>query len=508
MPSICSRGALAKLVEVEATLEFSEGVVEAICERLDGLPLAIELAARRTRMLSAEAILERLEQRLALLTAGPRDAPSRQQTLRETIAWSYELLSRGERQLFARLSVFAGGCTLEAAESVCDADLDEFASLVDKSLLRFRSGRYSLLETVREYAAEQLATSGEAGQLAERHMAFYVDLARRAAPFVEPLLDAASLDRLKPDRTNLRTAIEHAISTRNADAALELVGSVGNLWMLYGADTEGLHLVDRALALGDEAKPELLVEPLRLVSVVANDRGDLGRLETTAARLLELGRVHGLSLAEVHGQLCSALLAGWKGDADSADGWLDRMQTTADRHGLRHYYWLAVANRTDVLLQRRHMSELALLGDAWLSSEEATKNFWLAMMVLHNAGWAALELGEHATATRRVWEALDRALEVGVRDQVLVTVMLLLAAVLAPLDPETAALALGASDGLCDELGQRLQPFESERRVVLRDHLLASLGDASLARALVAGRGLAPETIVERSSALLSPELA
>jgi hypothetical protein len=404
--------------------------------------------------------------------------------------------------------VFAGGCTLEAAESVCDADLDEFASLVDKSLLRYRNGRYSLLETVREYAAEQLATSAEGGRLAERHMAFYVDLARRAAPFVEPLLDASWLDRLKPDRNNLRTAIEHAISTRNADAALELVGSVGNLWMLYGANTEGRQLVDRALALGDEAKPELLVEVLRLAAVAAVDRGDLDRLETTAARLLELGRVHGLARAEVHGQLSSALLASGKGDLDSAGGWLDRMQTTADRHGLRHYYWLAVANRTDILLQRGLPREAALLSDAWLSSEEATKNFWLAMMVLHNAGWAALELGEHATANRRVWEALDRALEVGVRDHVLITVMLLLAAVLAPLDAETAALALGASDGLCDELGQRLQRFESARRVVLYDHLVASLGDASLTRALAAGRGLAPETIVERSSALLSPELA
>ena len=110
------------------------------------------------------------------------------------------------------------------------------------------------------------------------------------------------------------------------------------------------------------------------------------------------------------------------------------MQSTADRHGLRHFYWLAVANRTDILLQRGLPGEAALLSDAWLSSREATQNFWLEMMVRVNAGWAALELGEHATATRRVWEALDRALDLGVRDQVLITVMLLLASVLAPLD--------------------------------------------------------------------------
>ena len=492
----------------ELAFGFSEGVVEAICERLDGLPLAIELAARRTRMLSADAILERLEQRLALLTAGPRDAPSRQQTLRETIAWSHELLSGGERQLFARLSVFTGGCTLEAAESVCDADLDEFASLVDKSLLRFRSGRYSLLETVREYAAEQLATSAERGELAERHMAFYLDLARRAAPFVEPLLDAAWLDRLKPDRHNLRTAIEHAISTGNADAALELVGGAGNLWAVYGPDAEGRHLVDRALALGAGARPELLVEPLRLAGGVGVGAGDLDRMQDAAARLLELGRVHGLPRAVVHGQVGSALVAARRGDLDSADAWLDLMQSTADRHGLRHFYWLAVANRTDILLQRGLPGEAALLSDAWLSSQEATQNFWLEMMVRVNAGWAALELGEHAIATRRVWEALDRALELGVRDQVLITVMLLLASVLAPLDAGTAAVALGACDGLCDELGQSLQRFELARRADLVDRLLASLGDDGLAGALAAGRGLAPETIVERASPVLNAELA
>lgn len=491
-----------------AALELGDGVVQAICERLDGLPLAIELAARRTRMLSVEAILERLEQRLPLLTAGPRDAPGRQQTLRETIAWSYELLSRGERQLFARLSVFEGGCTLEAAESVCDAGLDEFASLVDKSLLRFRRGRYSLLETVREYAAEQLAMSGEAGHLAERHMAFYLDLARRAAPFIEPLLDAAWLDRLKPDRHNLRAAIEHAISTRNAAVALELVGSVGNLWMLYGPGAEGRHLVDSALAIGAGARPELLVEPLRLAGAIDVGAVDLRRLEDAAAQLLELGRVRGLPRAEVHGQLSSALLAARRGDLDSADGWLDLMQQSADRHGLRHYYWLAVANRTDVLLQRGLPGEAAVLSDAWLSSEEATKNFWLGMVVRVNAAWAALELGQHAIATRRVWEALDRALEMDVRDQVLITVMLLLASVLAPLDAQTATVALGASDGLCDELGQSLQRFESARRAELVDRLLVSLGDGRLAAALAAGRGLAPETIVERASLVLNAELA
>jgi predicted ATPase len=492
----------------DAALEDSEAVVEAICDRLDRLPLAIELAARRMRMLSPEAILERLEQRLSLLTAGPRDAPSRQQTLRETIAWSYELLSPGERQLFARLSVFAGGCALEAAEAVCDADLDEFASLVDKSLLRYRSGRYWLLETVREYAAEQLAASAEGERMAERHVAYFLDLARRAAPYVEPMLDASWLDRLRPDRPNLRVAIEHAIATRSANAALELVGSVGNLWTLYGAVTEGRQLVDRALALGERAPPELLVEPLRLAGTIAYAVGDVNRLEDLSARLLELGRVHGLALADFQGHLMSYLAAVRTGDLDTAGVWLDRAQATTDHHGLRHYHWIVVANRTDLLLQRGLPLEAIALCDSWLASDEATRNFWLAMLVRVNAAWAALEVDERAGATRHIWEALDRVLELGIRDAHLIVLTLLLACVLAPLDPETAAMALGASDGLCAELGMVQEPFESARRAKLYDRLLASLGDAGLTRALAAGRGLAPETIVERASPLLGAELA
>jgi len=127
-------------------------VVAELCARLDGLPLALELAAARTPQLTPEAIVERLGDRLKLLTGGARDVPERQRTLRDTLEWSHELLSEDEQRLFARLGVFVGGFTLEAAEAVCEADLDVLASLVDKSLVRHDGGRYSLLETIRAYA--------------------------------------------------------------------------------------------------------------------------------------------------------------------------------------------------------------------------------------------------------------------------------------------------------------------------------------------------------------------
>ena len=147
----------------------ADDAVAAICRRLDELPLALELAAARVKALSPAQILERLERRLPLLTGGARDLPERQRTLRATIEWSHELLTPEEQRLFARLAVFSGGCTLEAAEQVADAELDTLQSLVDKSLVRSSGGRYWMLETIREYAAEQLEQSGEAEELRRRH---------------------------------------------------------------------------------------------------------------------------------------------------------------------------------------------------------------------------------------------------------------------------------------------------------------------------------------------------
>jgi predicted ATPase len=150
-----------------AQLEATEEIAE-LCARLDNLPLAVELAAARTKALSLAQILARLSQRLDLLRGG-RDADPRQQTLRATIGWSYDLLSEDEQRLFARLSVFAGGCTLEAAEEVADADLDTLQSLVEKSLLRYSNERFWMLETIREYAGERLNAAGLARSARQRH---------------------------------------------------------------------------------------------------------------------------------------------------------------------------------------------------------------------------------------------------------------------------------------------------------------------------------------------------
>jgi predicted ATPase len=251
--------ALPPLAEDEAVALFCErGRVDAsdttreLCARLEGLPLAIELAAARTRILSPGQLLERLSQRLDLLK-GPRDADPRQQTLRATIEWSYDLLSAREQQLFARLSVFSGGCTLEAAEEVCAADLDTVESLLDKSLLRrtaSESGlRFWMLETIREYAAELFCSRDDADEIRSRHARFL------SVSLAEPgrLLDRATwVPRLEVERDNLRAALRWALANESAETRLTLASAYGWLCMARGPVEEGMSSLAAALGDGSE----------------------------------------------------------------------------------------------------------------------------------------------------------------------------------------------------------------------------------------------------------------
>jgi predicted ATPase/class 3 adenylate cyclase len=213
--------------------------VAEICERLDDLPLAIELAAARIKLLSPAALLERLEQRLPLLAGGARDAPDRQRTLHATIEWSHDLLTTDEQRLFARLAVFRGGCTLEAAEAVADAELDILQSLVDKSLVRVRSDdRFWMLETIREFANEQLAASGEGEELERRHANFFVALAEQAETQLgrDPTVGLRLLD---PEHDNLRAALDHLAATADNELRLRLTAALSDYWGLRGYFVEG-----------------------------------------------------------------------------------------------------------------------------------------------------------------------------------------------------------------------------------------------------------------------------
>jgi predicted ATPase/class 3 adenylate cyclase len=239
---------------VDPAFAPSEAVGE-LCLRLDELPLALELAAARTALFGPEQLLEKLSHRLDLLK-GERDADPRQQTLRATIEWSYDLLSEDEQRLFARLAVFSGGCTYEAAEEIAGADPDTLQSLLDKSLLRKRDAktgpRYWMLETIREYAAEKLDESGEAEEVSRRHAERFLDLADEGT-FVA--MDATWVDRVDAETDNVRGALDFADATGQSQRVLSATASLRDFWFTRGYITEGRTRLENALASDPEPSP-------------------------------------------------------------------------------------------------------------------------------------------------------------------------------------------------------------------------------------------------------------
>jgi predicted ATPase/class 3 adenylate cyclase len=282
-----------------------DATVEAICRRLDGLPLAIELAAARTTVLAPESLLERLDSALGLLTRGPRDAPKRQQTLRATIEWSYDLLDPGARELFARLSVFSGAFPLAAAEDVCAADIDDLGTLVDFSLVKaVGRDRFLMLETIREYALARLADGGQEDELRRRHARFFAALAEQG---YEHRFDAEAewSARLEADHDDLRAALAY-VSEADPDLAVELAGALGWFWLSRGLLHEGRARLSAALATSTATgarRARALTSYGALVARQGEVAEGVANLEDAVASWRELGDL---------GELASALDSlGW-----------------------------------------------------------------------------------------------------------------------------------------------------------------------------------------------------
>ncbi len=295
-----------------ALTEANAAAVAAICRRLDGLPLAIELAAARSNILPPQTLLTRLERRLPLLTGGARDQPTRHQTLRTAIAWSYDLLDEQERFLFRRLSVFAGGCTLEAAEAIggewgwqgVEGEitpappfdiLDGLASLVDKSLLLQgedpdSAPRFRMLETVREFGLEQLEASGEAAAEAARraHAAHYLALAERAEAAYWGMAPGDWRSLLEPELDNFRTALTWALDQGEAETALRLASALEPLWWFGIYEGEGQRWLRRALAGGGTAPPAVRAKALAVAGLLAAEQDDYAGAVVLAEEALAL----------------------------------------------------------------------------------------------------------------------------------------------------------------------------------------------------------------------------
>lgn len=313
LPAIALFVERAQAVKQQFTLTKENApTVAAICARLDGLPLAIELAAARIKLLSPSAMLSRLESSLNLLTGGARDLPARQQTLRNTVEWSYGLLNSAEQTLFRRLSVFSGGCTLEAVEAVCDTKgdlgvdvLDGMASLVDKSLVQQveqvdREARFLMLSTIREYAVERLAQSDDKSVTRRAHAAYYLVLAEEGAEDIA--VRPEWLDRFEIEHENFRSAINYLVSTGDVEWATRLGASLFHFWETREHLTEGRNTLGRILAMeGSAARPKLRARLLFAAAVLAAAQCDYGSgrplFEESLKTCIELNDKRGIAVA-------------------------------------------------------------------------------------------------------------------------------------------------------------------------------------------------------------------
>jgi non-specific serine/threonine protein kinase len=429
----CASVALFTRRAVAVSPEFAlsdenERAVAEICTRLDGLPLAIELAAARVKVLPPPVMLARLEKRLTLLTGGARDLPARQRTMRDAIAWSHNLLEPGERTLFRRLSVFVGGFTAAAAARVCgdqdeDEALDGVESLVHKSLLgrdatARGTPRFAMLETIREFGLERLAESEDDGPVRERHAAFFLELAEQAEEGLLSEREEEWLARLEQDRDNLRAAVRWSVTAADPTPGLRLAGALWRFCYVHGYYGEGRKWLAPILERGKGAPAALRTRPTVGAGVLAFLQCDYG----DAVGLLE----EGASLARAAGDRASEALAlqalgsvaRERGDYAGAVALHERSLAT----------WRAAG---DERAAARVMNLLAF--SAWLQGDldqaEAVCTDTLARLrglgdeegmawSLAHLAAAALYRGDYAAARVRGEESLAHAREVGFREAV------------------------------------------------------------------------------------------
>jgi predicted ATPase len=394
----------------EAQPEFEPGTeVGSICERLDRLPLALELAATRVKILSETQLLTRLEQRLRLLAGGRRDVPDRQSTMRAAIAWSYDLLSESEQRLFTRLAVFVGSFELEAAEEICEADLDEVQSLVDKSLVRRgETGRFFLLETTREYALEQLAASDERDESRARHARWYFAIG--AAALGRDPQRTEAMTRLRRDTGNVSLALAWALD-HDVAAALPLADSLHTTWVLAAGRTEELTgWYERALEDPEALAPLERADALRglgLALVYAQDPAS-ARAALTEALALYRGAADERNEARVLN--CLGAVEFVAGSPAASLGWSEQALAICERlddpQGLsRSLQYVAEGLRDTGAYERA--------AEHYTRSIEISREHGLGngASAIHSLGDLSLDTNDLSAADRYYREALELSFE-------------------------------------------------------------------------------------------------
>jgi predicted ATPase len=483
-----------ELFRLRAGLE-PDGTVAELCARLDNLPLAVELAAARARVLSPARILERLSQRLDLLQGG-RDADPRQQTLRATIDWSHDQLDDGDRRLFAAIAVFRGGCTLEAAEDLVSADVDTLQSLVDKSLLRQSDDRFWMLETIRAYALERLAERGADVGARRAHARYYLELVEDAALFtVESASFAEALARVTAEEDNLRQALEWARECGDDDALARLTAELTYYWRLRG--------LNREARLWQELVLERIAPPSEIRSTVLAGAAvreiEAGELDRAAVLIAEFDaqtreadvvrRLQALNL--------SAQLALVSGDHDRAREILVAAKDVAAERGDRMTEARMTVNLGVLAMNEqdfRASLEHAMYAAGLFQEFEEDTGLVVALI---NVGWSALGLGDVVLAVDYFNQGLVVAGRLGATSRIANGAEGLGSALVARAEWERGTELLGAASALRESIGTPLVDASDkafhERAVAAAR---TALGEEGFAAAWATGEAMTPQEIV------------
>jgi hypothetical protein len=461
-------------------------LADAICARLDYLPLAIELAATRTKALAPGDILRRLDTRLPLLTGGPRDAPRRQRTLRATLDWSYELLDADQRRLFARLAVFAGGCTFGAAEAVCGAELDTLQALVDRSLVRIDGERYWMLQTIRDYAREQFEQTPQADEVRNAHARWFVELveAEGLAPPGWP--SQTTLNHLEPEGQNLRSALEWASKTGTFNALARLASCLAGVWLMEGQLHEATRWTTLALQHQDEYSTRLAAQVLTSGHILARHRGDQPEAVLLARRALELWSQLEDPEAIGRSMLNVGFMALLTGDASRGRRVLEQAIQFARQNSLSKVLRSGLNGLADLAIREGHLRE----GRALCEESLAVSTAWSASAdaALINLRHIEMVEGNPAAATRVSRQAMESALR---RGDMLITACAATGFAWGLAEQqqfESAGRLLGAALAFFDTTGAEKEWMEEVCEDSARNLLRAHLGEQGMQTLLKQGR--------------------
>lgn len=532
-----------------ALTEESAPVVAEICGRLDGLPLAIELAAAHSGLLPPQVMLRRLERRFALLADGPRDLPLRQRTLRDAIAWSHDLLSADEQALFRRLSVFVGGCTLEAAEAVSGLEGDTLpvlARLVKQSLLVQAAisdqPRLRLLETIREYGRERLDASGEAGLLYQRHAIYFQDLAERAEPALVGPDQAHWLDQLEREHDNLRAALFWSVAAEEAEMAQRLAAALWWFWARRGYLSEGREWLERAIGAKGPVSDKVRAKALHRLGNFALDLGDYAYARDCYEKSLAIRRTLGDShgVASVLNGL--GLVAAYQGDYPAAQSlheeslgirreWGDDTEVALSLNNLgdvasdEGHYARAQALHTESLSLRERMGDTAHLAYSFYNLAEAVgsqgadeeayrllqRSLSLFRAVgdrvgiahaLHGLARAACRRSDGVAAAGLYAEALSLRQKVGDKRGIVECLEGLAGLATGRVHATSGARLLGAASAMRDALGAPIPPAHRPSVAAIAESLRVRLGAEAFLAAATAGRLMQLDDVIAQARTL------